>query len=85
MITAGRSKKTSNSVLVLSLTVILWLILAPTLSMTYGTNESSYKLGYASGKIDEVDLVTENCHLVDTQNTILQGIIISGIRIDNPK
>ena len=51
--------------------------------MTYGTNESSYKLGGASGKIGEVDLVTENCHLADTQNRILHGIIISGI--DNPK
>jgi hypothetical protein len=63
--------------MVLSLTVILWLILAPTLSMSYGTNESSYKLV-------EVDLVTENC-LADTQNMIIHRIIISGIRIDNPE
>jgi hypothetical protein len=80
-----KKAKLVTAPMVLSLTVILWLILVPTLSMTYGTNESSYKLGYASGKIGEVDLVTENCHLADTQNTILHGIIISGIRIDNLK
>jgi hypothetical protein len=34
--------------------------------------------------LEEVDLVTENC-LADTRNTTIHRIIISGIRIDNPK